>query len=203
MSCEIFEAASSRAQRIKGNNDFMGGMHVILFGDFHQCLPVMQTALWKQSTKSGRLLWQQNVTSCATLTQIMRQSDEQPWAELLRRLRTGICTDVDIATVANIGRRVVNIDDPARRMATILSYKRKICAVLSQRCAARDAASVGQPLIVWNATYTRNKKPVRASLTLMKEDGHGCGPHTFTYAHGMPIMLLSNQICGSHSVAML
>jgi ATP-dependent exoDNAse (exonuclease V) alpha subunit len=92
----------------KGNYLAFGGINVVFAGDFAQLPPVGQTHLYshldkkaiaKAATKTGqkvvfgKLLWL-SVDTVVMLHQNMRQTgpENQPFVELLRRLREGRCT---------------------------------------------------------------------------------------------------------------
>ena len=81
-SCNWLYATDRRAKLIKGNNVFMGGLSLILSGDFHQCFPVQATPLFRkpkanasQEIRVGRSLWVEYITESAFLTEVMRQRD--------------------------------------------------------------------------------------------------------------------------------
>ena len=91
-----------RLQEIKGNREPFGGVHVILVGDLYQLRPVADG--WIFANNSGDYaslapnLWQTYFT-VFELTEIMRQKDDAPFAELLNRIREGKHTDGDMKTL--------------------------------------------------------------------------------------------------------
>ncbi len=88
-----------RLQEIKGNNKPFGGLNVICIGDLYQLQPVMQKYIFEPlSDDYGPLatnLWTDHFT-VYELHEIMRQKGDQPFAELLNRLRVGKHTASDI-----------------------------------------------------------------------------------------------------------
>ncbi len=105
----MFRDINLRLQEIKGNKRLFGGLNVIIFGDLYQLSPIMDGWVFevlgmKPPNKKAKLqsvdplapnVWKENFT-CFELTQVMRQKDDQPFCELLNRLREGNQTDDDI-----------------------------------------------------------------------------------------------------------
>jgi hypothetical protein len=85
-----------------------GGMHVILFGDFHQFPPVAKTssALYSRQITydadalQGRHLYDQ-FRSVFSLEQQIRVKD-QTWIQILDRLRVGECNTRDLETIRGL-----------------------------------------------------------------------------------------------------
>ena len=88
-----------RLQEIKGNRKPFGGVHVLLVGDLFQLRPVGDS--WIFANSSGDYsplaanLWQAYF-KMFELTEIMRQKDDAPFAEILNRIREGRQTEKDI-----------------------------------------------------------------------------------------------------------
>ena len=99
VSNELFAIINQRLQQIKGNSKIFGGIHVIVVGDLFQLKPVMGNWIFQDLTKAyGALapnLWHDHF-KLFELTQIMRQKDDQQFAELLNRLRIGCHTKEDV-----------------------------------------------------------------------------------------------------------
>ena len=91
-----------RLQEIKGNRDPFGGVHVILVGDLFQLRPVGDGWIFANSSRGyaslAPNLWQTYFTMFE-LTEIMRQKDDAPFAELLNRIREGNQTEEDISVL--------------------------------------------------------------------------------------------------------
>ena len=126
--------------------------HIVVFGDFHQCTPVMQHPLWKSvrsTSKSateqaaGCAIWHHNFTNVIQLEEIMRQRDEKDWAELLCRHRNGTPTIEDMRFINTRGDGVIDASEPLWRNATILTATNDVRRELSRLCAIRDAQDHG------------------------------------------------------------
>jgi hypothetical protein len=91
-----------RLQEIKGNKLPFGGLNIICVGDLYQLQPVLQRFIFTDLTSGyGPLttnLWKTYFT-VFELTEIMRQKDDKPFAELLNRLRIGAHTPEDIKSL--------------------------------------------------------------------------------------------------------
>jgi len=98
----MFNFINLRLQEIKRSKKPFGGVHMIVYGDLYQLQPVLDGWIF-QNLKSdyGALavnLWQEYF-ALLELTQIMRQRDDLPFADLLNRLREGNHTQEDIAVL--------------------------------------------------------------------------------------------------------
>ena len=93
-----------RHQEIKGNREPFGGVHIILVGDLFQLRPVGDGWIFmNHSSDYASLapnLWQTHFT-VFELTEIMRQKNDAPFAELLNRLREGRQTDEDLQVLSS------------------------------------------------------------------------------------------------------
>ena len=89
-----------RLQEIKGNRYPFGGVHVFLVGDLFQLRPVGDGWIFANNSRGytslAPNLWQTYFTMFE-LTEIMRQKDDAPFAELLNRIRDGRQTEKDIS----------------------------------------------------------------------------------------------------------
>ncbi|KAJ8043551.1 ATP-dependent DNA helicase PIF1 [Holothuria leucospilota] len=99
----IFRYIDQRLQQIMGSKKVFGGVSIIAVGDLFQVKPVKDGSIFKELTDDyGPLatnLWKSNFTAYE-LTEIMRQKDDQAFAQLLNRLREGNQTSDDLATLA-------------------------------------------------------------------------------------------------------
>lgn len=85
-----------------GCTEPFGGISIIFAGDFAQLPPVGQAKLFSRAKSSneaivfGQLLWR-SVTTVVMLTEQMRQAgpENQPFVEMLSRLREGRCSEED------------------------------------------------------------------------------------------------------------
>ena len=100
-----------RLQEIKGNHLPFGGVNIICVGDLYQLAPVMQQYIFMDMTIDyGPLatnLWKTYFTMFE-LTEVMRQKDDQPYAELLNRVRVGCQTTEDMSILKK--RKITNIE---------------------------------------------------------------------------------------------
>ena len=91
-----------RLQEIKGNREPFGGIHIILVGDLFQLRPVGDGWIFvNNSGEYGSLapnLWQ-TYFNMFELTEIMRQKNDTPFAELLNRIREGRQTEQDLSVL--------------------------------------------------------------------------------------------------------
>ncbi len=112
VGARMFRDINLRLQEIMGNKRLFGGLNVIVFGDLYQLSPIMDDWVFEPlgkepKNKKAKLqsadalapnVWMENFT-CFELTQVMRQKDDQPFCELLNRLREGNHTRRDIKTI--------------------------------------------------------------------------------------------------------
>lgn len=86
VSKQLFAYVDVRLKQIKGSQKPFGGMSVIAVGDFYQLPPVRQATPLCVHNPSEIDLWQEHF-QMITLTEIMRQKDDVPLAEMLNRIR--------------------------------------------------------------------------------------------------------------------
>ena len=89
-----FVSMHIQMQGIRGNNLFMGGVSMVVFGDFGQLPPVGQSMIWERSHLDSRPdiapnHWNENFT-IYHLTQKMRSQDNQ-FSEMCDKIRLGQC----------------------------------------------------------------------------------------------------------------
>ena len=94
----MFNLINLRLQQIKGNKKLFGGIHVITFGDLFQLKPVFDGWIFTSRNPLATNLWVEEF-SMYELREIMRQKDDQHFAELLNRLIEGNETDDDITVL--------------------------------------------------------------------------------------------------------
>jgi len=112
ISNDLFRRMNLRLQDIRRDNRPFGGLHILLVGDLFQLEPVSYTWIYKNlqtgHTPLATNLWQEYFTMYE-LTEIMRQKDDQEFAQLLNRLREGNQTADDLAQLRN---KVIRSDNP-------------------------------------------------------------------------------------------
>ena len=84
-----------RLQDIMGNNQFMGGVSIVVTGDFGQLPPVNGQMIWRQSNVDNRPefapnIWNENFKICY-LEEKMRSQDNE-FSDVCDQIRMGQCT---------------------------------------------------------------------------------------------------------------
>ena len=105
---QLFSFIDQRLQEVNNTNQPFGGASVITFGDFFQLTPVMDGFIFHDFSRTTSTvedynplalnLWTEHFIMFE-LTQIMRQQNCIPFAELLNRLCEGTHTAADIQTL--------------------------------------------------------------------------------------------------------
>lgn len=83
-----------------GNLQLFAGISIIAVGDLYQLPPIRRKLVfqnYKNDTHNLYHPWQ--VFTMIELTEIMRQKDDQPFTELLNRIRTGTHTEEDVKCI--------------------------------------------------------------------------------------------------------
>ncbi len=111
----MFRDIDLRLREIMGiKHKPFGGLNVIVFGDLFQLSPVMDGWIFENlgdppPNKKAKLqsadalapnIWKEDF-SCFELTQVMRQRDDQPFCEILNRMREGNQTKADIKVITD------------------------------------------------------------------------------------------------------
>ena len=97
---ETFEQLNLALQHIKGNNLPFGGISLLVIGDFLQLPPVKQLGVFIHTRKGtykafNGSLWQE-LFKLHELVEIVRQSSDPEFAQMLNRIREGEQTDDDL-----------------------------------------------------------------------------------------------------------
>ena len=100
---ETFDYTDKTLQLIKNNTLPFGGVSVISIGDFLQLPPVQQQAIFMKAKKGTYKalqggLWQK-LFELHELVEIVRQSSDPEFAEMLNRIREGNHTDDDVKQI--------------------------------------------------------------------------------------------------------
>ena len=109
----LFKKVNQRLQQIFGTTKVFGGLHVIAIGDFYQMAPVHDTYIFSDNYNCDSTevlapnLWQSHF-EIYSLTEIMRQRNQQQFCQILNRLRVGKNTPEDTRIFKS---RIVNKTD--------------------------------------------------------------------------------------------
>jgi len=160
LMCNISKALSEAKSQ---NNSPFGGVNIIFAGDFAQLPPVGESKLYshirdstfRSATKIcennvfGKLLWL-SVQTVVVLHEIKRQQGtaNQPFVDLLSRLRRGECTYLDYQLLQS---RIMTVNRPnwhdiKMRQAPIIVSENVIKDKLNEKGATMFAAHSGQEL---------------------------------------------------------
>ena len=89
----LFDKVSRVLQILRGNSKPFGGIQVVLVGDLYQLPPVEGQYCFQSS------VWPKCNFEICELTQNMRQKDDEPFMEMLKRLRLGRCSREDLTVL--------------------------------------------------------------------------------------------------------
>jgi ATP-dependent DNA helicase PIF1 len=92
----LFDKVSSVLQILRRNQRPFGGVQVVLVGDLYQLPPVEGRYCFQSAT------WPKCHFEICELTQNMRQKDDEPFMEMLKRLRLGRCSREDLAVLRSL-----------------------------------------------------------------------------------------------------
>ena len=127
----MFNYINLRLQEIMGNTRPFGNVSILAVGDLFQLQPVMDAWLFSEKYSTPQLsclgpnLWLE-LFEYYELKVIMRQRDDQDFAQLLNRLREGLQSDEDIAVLKT--RLVEQRVDPSIVSIPHLYCTRKECS---------------------------------------------------------------------------
>lgn len=97
---QCFDYVNHSLKTVHAPHQMFGGLSGLAIGDLFQLRPICQSWIFDDTTDSNGLpkpnLWREHF-KLYELTEIMRQRDEQVWAERLNRLREGMHTEDDTA----------------------------------------------------------------------------------------------------------
>lgn len=92
----LFDKVSKVLQILRRNSKPFGGIQVVLVGDLYQLPPVEDRYCFQSD------LWPKCNFEICELTQNMRQKDDEPFMEMLKRLRLGRCSREDLAVLRSL-----------------------------------------------------------------------------------------------------
>ena len=105
MGIDVLKHVNQRLHELKSlpslSNQAFGGIHVIFCGDFYQLPPVMSRTVFSNTCSSLSQtvdLWKDHVTF-TELTEVVRSKGDTDFTQLCHRVRVGIITDADMATL--------------------------------------------------------------------------------------------------------
>lgn len=108
---DFFIEVHNRLTEIMGVHEIFGGLSILAVGDMYQLPPVHQRFIFQPPNNLYAALtpslWSTHF-KYMELTQIMRQSDDKTFSEILNRVRTGSQTTEDIQALKS---RLINKDD--------------------------------------------------------------------------------------------
>ena len=112
LSSGLLEKLQHVAQLVRRNNDFFGGLKLLLVGDLHQLSPVKAAMLYPHSPTFARVAMR-----CVMLTRIFRQSDARS-LQVLADVRVGRMSEETVRYLCDASRARTPLDDDAK---TVLS----------------------------------------------------------------------------------
>ena len=190
----------------KGCTDPFGGVSIIFAGDFAQLPPVGQTKLFSRIKSSkeaiifGQLLWK-SVTTVVMLTEQMRQAgpDNQPFVELLLRLREGRCSgeDHDLLNTRMLSAAFDGGDRELWRDAPIIVYSNAIKDAINLQSTLAFARRTGQQINWYHASDTYKGLPIGDDaivelLDTLPSNKTGGRVGALPLVLGMPVVITEN-----------
>lgn len=119
----LFNFMNLRFQEIMGTTELFGGLHIITFGDLYQLAPVCGKWIFLHGKGAtdvlGTNLWREHF-KYYELTEIMRQKDDKPFAEMLNRIRKGVIESKDMNI---LDQQISHIDLTQEELPQILCSK--------------------------------------------------------------------------------
>ena len=92
----LFDKVSKIFQILRRNSKPFGGVQMVLVGDLYQLPPVEGRYCFQSE------FWSKCHFDICELTQNMRQKDDEPFMEMLKRLRLGRCSREDLAVLRSL-----------------------------------------------------------------------------------------------------
>jgi hypothetical protein len=227
VGCALLYEISSALSAAKGSTLAFGGINIIFAGDFAQLPPVEQSKLYShidpeakikgkgkrsgirtakagteigQKEIFGKLLWL-SVKTVVLLTEIMRQSgpENQPFLELLGRLRYGRCTEADFQTLNS--RLLSNLDidwtsEPWKN-ALIIVNENRMKDELNVKTVRAFAKATGQKLHWYYTSDKIGRAPVEEPALVQRLMSLVSGKTNqrlgkIPLVIGMPVMISQN-----------
>ena len=190
----------------KGCTEPFGGISIIFAGDFTQLPPVGQTKLFsrvkssKEPTIFGQLLWR-SITTVVMLTEQMRQAgaENQPFVEMLSRLRDGRCLaeDYDLLNTRMLSGALDGDDLDSWRDAPVIVYSNAIKDAINLQATLSFARKTGQQVHWYHALDTYKGLPVNDDaiidlLDTLPSNKTGSRLGALPLVLGMPVVITEN-----------
>ena len=201
ISLSTLQEIEQQCRSIRDTNSSWGGLKVILLcGDFYQFPPVRGRALWqglseidiKELTSSyeGQLIWH-SFSKVILLNEQMRQSEDIPYAHLLKRIRSATSTTEDyLFLIERVGQLQAN------EGTKIIVRSNQLRQHLNIKSIVEFAESHNQPLYIFMAEHYSKDESVAVdkwrSLAVVDKGSTSPGPGLFCFTKNMPIVVNQN-----------
>lgn len=184
-----------------------GGLNVLLFGDFHQIPPVTGLPLYSQKTRSnystcGRGIFKQFETVVILKEQVRVR--DPGWVAILRRARTGSCTEQDLNEIRSLilgrgSREKPDFTRPPWSNAALITPRHGVREEWNKQEIRRVCASKGAVLFVSpSEDYFQDDKSQLSpgqKIALLPKSTNSKGPKlapSIEMAEGMEVMVTWN-----------
>ncbi|EAU83557.2 ATP-dependent DNA helicase PIF1 [Coprinopsis cinerea okayama7 len=208
---EVGQVARGHSSTATTNSTLpFGGLHVVLFGDFHQFPPVATegNALYcdrpntdNEKSALGRELFLQFNT--VVILREQRRSRDIGWTEILNRLRVGECTDHDIdelkkITLTDSRCDIPNFDSEEWRDAVLVTPRHSVRKAWNQARLERHCSEEGRLRYIVRAHDTDKvlddipRQDFRKAIAQLSWKKTGRLEDEIQIAKGMKAMVLTN-----------
>ena len=212
IGCHLLLKVHKALCAAKESSKPFGGINIIFAGDFAQLPPVGDTRLnsrintQRASTKRGqdeilgKLLWL-SVDTCVLLEQIMRQQgpENQPFVDLLQRLRTGVCNENDYELLCSklVCHAKPDWSQTLWNEAPVIVSNNEAKDKINEQCAHAFAARTHRELHYYHASDQQGKIPIqhedlKSKLKTMHTGKTEQCMGLLPLVIGMPVMICAN-----------
>jgi hypothetical protein len=192
VSAQLFSKAERECRRLRGDEKPWGGiMAVIVCGDFLQFPPVNAHPVWKPEKASGTqltieeqqglMLWR-SFDSVIMLTEQMRQAEDVPFQQMLRRAREGNLTETDLETMNS---RIAHSFDLSVE-TKLITRRNKIRHKANFVAALKEARGKQQDLLLFAAEHSSSSATLETLLAVGDDSRGAPGPGILPYTKGTP-----------------
>jgi len=192
-------------QKLKGNTEPFGGIHMLFTGDLYQ-LSVGGSVFEESSKGNGHLLWR-SLNAAIELQQNHRQSEDPHYANILSRFQTNEPTQEDINEINKHVMSPSNVPPPTTCVITPANVDRAACnrMAFTETVSNKPShpnqpwKSTGSLCIVTSATHSSKRNlpgPVldNATKQLLVRDEEKKAPYILNITLGTKLMNLSNEL---------